>query len=424
MSSLSKTRQISSNTGFEKKELISQVLLGQNIQVLTERDALSGANPWDIICKDGQRKNVITQFKKFKTLGLGNTYIQGLWRCERIDLLFERLFALNLETKTNSIIFELPNSPYLLLEQLLYKAFNMSLIRQMDVAKTHYDLPTELYEGFLGESMKYTTGDWTGLDQIPENLTAAQHQNLDYWFKELNIQDGDVILDCGCGWGTLPDYLRHRVNITYIGITISEMQVDYCHSKFQGVEGYHFFNHSYHDRYQGILAQVGVDQITKCIFLETIEHGGTRNWPNILGNVREVISPTGLLGIQTIGADHPTLIPDPYINRYIFQHGSLGSPSQLGKAIESNRQFIKIKEYNIAENYPATLRSWNHYFQQNWENIKPHIQRILDSTPFQTVDEWKRHWEFYLLMCVGVFLAGTYPQVYQLTAKPNFFVRS
>ncbi|TVP66402.1 MAG: hypothetical protein EA342_11915, partial [Leptolyngbya sp. LCM1.Bin17] len=211
MSSLSKTRQISSNTGFEKKELISQVLLGQNIQVLTERDALSGANPWDIICKDGQRKNVITQFKKFKTLGLGNTYIQGLWRCERIDLLFERLFALNLETKTNSIIFELPNSPYLLLEQLLYKAFNMSLIRQMDVAKTHYDLPTELYEGFLGESMKYTTGDWTGLDQIPENLTAAQHQNLDYWFKELNIQDGDVILDCGCGWGTLPDYLRHRV---------------------------------------------------------------------------------------------------------------------------------------------------------------------------------------------------------------------
>ena len=422
MSSLSQVYQRIPVSSFKAKDF-DQLLISQDIRILSEQDALSGTNPWDIVCKNDQRKNVINQFKVFKTLGLGNTYIQGLWRCERIDLLFERLFALNVEGERNPIIFELLNSPYLLLEQLLYKTFNISLTRQMDVAKTHYDLPTELYEGFLGESMKYTTGDWTGLAQTPENLTAAQNQNLAYWVNELNISDGDVILDCGCGWGTLPDYLKHQFNITYIGITISDVQIDYCRAKFEGMKDYHFFNHSYHNRHQDILAQAGVEQITKCIFLETLEHGGTRNLPHILKNVREVISPDGLLGIQTIGADHPTLVCDPYINRYIFQHASLGSPSQLGKAIESNRQFVKIKENNIFEDYPATLRSWNHYFQQNWENIKPHIQRILDSTPFQTVDEWKRHWEFYLLMCMGAFTTGTYPQVYQITARPNFFIK-
>jgi cyclopropane-fatty-acyl-phospholipid synthase len=423
MSLISQVYQRTPATSLKSKDLVDQLLISQDIRILAEQDALAGVNPWDIVCRDNQRKNVINQFRTFKTLGLGNTYIQGLWHCERIDLLFERLFALDVEGKRNSVIFELPNSPYLLLEQLLYKVFNISLLRQMDVAKTHYDLPIELYEGFLGESMKYTTGDWTGLTQVPENLTAAQNQNLAYWVNELNISDGDVILDCGCGWGTLPDYLKHQFNITYIGITISDVQVDYCRSKFEGLKNYHFFHHSYHNRHQNILAQAGVEQITKCIFLETLEHGGSRNLPHILRNVREVISPDGLLGIQTIGADHPTLICDPYINRYIFQHASLSSPSQLGKAIESNRQFVKIKENNIFENYPATLCSWNHYFQENWDDIKPHIQRILDSTTFKTVDEWKRHWEFYLLMCVGAFVPGTYPQVYQITARPNFFVK-
>lgn len=406
----------------KKYRKLIDLLLSQDIHVLTEREAQSGCQPWDIVCCNDKRNYVLDRFMKFKTLGLGNTYIAGLWHCEKIDLMFKRLFDLNLETKINSIMFEMPNSLPLISEQLLYKFFNISLIKQKEVAKKHYDLPTELYEGFLGESMKYTTGDWTELEKIPENLTAAQMQNLDYWVKELQIQDGDIVLDCGCGWGTLPQYLAERFDLTYIGITISDVQVDYCRSKFSEVDNYYFYNHSYHDRYQNILAESGVDRITKCLFLETIEHGGTRNWPNILKNVRQVITQDGLLGIQAIGADHPNLVCDPYINRYIFPHGSLGSPSELGKAIESNRAFIKCHENNIAENYSATLRAWNYYFHKNWSDIEPHITKIIDSTPFSTTVEWKRHWEFYFLFCVGVFEAGTFIQVYQLTAKPNFFV--
>ena len=422
---MTSTLQINSNNQNAtpgKYHKVIKMLLGQDIQVLTESEAQSGSHPWDIICRNDHRNTMLKQFTKFKTLGLGNTYIEGLWRCERIDLLFKRLFDLNLETKSNSIIFEMPNSLPLIVEQLVYKFFNISLIRQNDVAKKHYDLPFELYEGFLEESMKYTTGDWSGLEQSPENLNAAQNQNLEYWVKELQIQDGDIILDCGCGWGTLPQYLKNRFDLTYIGITISDVQVDYCRSKFTGTNNYYFYNHSYHNPHQEILAKSGIDQITKCIFLETIEHGGTRNWSKILKNVRQVMSQEGILGIQTIGADHPNLVCDPYINRYIFQHASLGSPSELGKAVESNRQFIKYKENNIVKNYPATLRAWNYYFQKNWSKIQPHIARIIDDTPFSTTEKWKRHWEFYLLFCTGVLESGTYPQVYQLTAKPNFFL--
>ena len=398
------------------------MLREKNIRVLTEQEAQLGSNPWDIICRKNHLNYVLEQFVKFKTLGLGNSYVSGFWHCARLDLLFERLFALNLETKSNPIIFEMPNSSSLIREQALYKLFNFSLTKQYDVAKIHYDLPTELYEGFLEKSMKYTTGDWTGLEKIPENLDAAQSQNLEYWVEELQIQDGDIILDCGCGWGTLPQHLANRFDLTYIGITISDVQVEYCRAKFQKIPNFYFYNHSYHDRYQEILALSNVEHITKCIFLETIEHGGTRNWANILRNIREIITQDGLLGIQTNGAEHPVLISDPYINRYIFPHLALGSISELGKAIERDRQFKMCRASNISEHYGVTWKFWNHYFQKNWSDIEPHITKIIDSTPFSTTAEWKRHWEYFLLLCAGAYEAGTYPQLYQLTAKPNFLV--
>ncbi|NJR68582.1 MAG: methyltransferase domain-containing protein [Synechococcales cyanobacterium CRU_2_2] len=399
-------------------------LLSHGIQVLEMGETDAIAEPWDIVCLKGQRDRVLEQWVQFKTLGLGTTYIKGLWECERIDYLSRCLFELDLEARTNPILFEMPNSIWLVVEQLLYQFFNVSLIRQHDAQK-HYDLPTELYEGFLGASMKYTTGDWSGLDPLPENLDVAQRQNLDYWAEELQIQSGDVILDCGCGWGTLPQYLlEHDLgqNLTYIGITISEVQVDYCRKHFQKQPNFFFYNHSYHDSYREILAKSGVVQITKCIFLETIEHGGIRNWPNILKQVRRVMVQSGILGIQTIGSDHPSPVSDPYINRYIFPHGSIGSPSELGRAIEANRQFVEYKRRNIVADYVLTLRAWNHFFQKNWSSIEPHIDCMIQSTPFSNSQEWKRHWEFYLLLCCGIFEAGTYAQVYQLTAKPNFFV--
>lgn len=401
-------------------------LLRQGIQVLEVGNVDAIANPWDIMCQAGQRDRVIEQWVQFKTLGLGNSYVKGLWECDRVDLLARRLFELDPETRSNPIIFEMPNAIALLMEQLLYKIFNVSLIRQHDVAQKHYDLPTELYEGFLGASMKYTTGDWSGLEPIPDNLEAAQRQNLDYWTEELQIQPGDVILDCGCGWGTLPQYLLEHddwgQSLTYIGITISDVQVDYCRKKFQNQPNFFFYNHSYHDSYREVLLKSGVEQITKCMFLETLEHGGIRNWPNILKQVRRVMLQSGILGIQTIGSDHPSLISDPYINRYIFPHASIASPSELGRAIEANRQFVEHKRRNIAADYVPTLRAWNHFFQKNWSSIEPHIDCMIQSTPFSNSQEWKRHWEFYLLLCCGILEAGTYAQVYQLTAKPNFFV--
>ncbi|MEB3322463.1 MAG: class I SAM-dependent methyltransferase [Synechococcaceae cyanobacterium] len=400
---------------------LAELLLEQDIHLLSRSEA-GRALPWDIVCEEGRRDDVARGFLGWKSLGLGDAYVRGWWRCERIDLLFERLLRLNHGQRRNPIFFRIPASPRLVLDQLRYRLLNLSLLREMDVARQHYDLPAELYEGFLGATMKYTAGDWQGLEPTAGNLDAAQRQNLDHWVRELGISDGDVVLDCGCGWGTLADHLADRFDLTYIGITISAVQLDYCRARHASRNKYFFHHHSYHQRYKELLAACGQEEITSCIFLETIEHGGTRNWPAILRNVREVMAPDGLLGIQVIGSDHPIPVSDPYINKYIFPHLSIGSPSQIGKAIESDRQFVMLSQKNFSANYPPTLRAWNEIFHANWPAIEPFIGRILERTPFATTEQWRRHWEFYLLMCAGAFSAGTYCQDYQVTARPNHYV--
>ena len=59
---MSSTLQINSNQQNaipSKYNKLIQMLLGQDIQVLTEKEAQSGSKPWDIICQNERRNYVL-----------------------------------------------------------------------------------------------------------------------------------------------------------------------------------------------------------------------------------------------------------------------------------------------------------------------------------------------------------------------------
>jgi cyclopropane-fatty-acyl-phospholipid synthase len=72
-----------------------------------------------------------------------------------------------------------------------------------DVSRNIYwhsdsDLPNEFYFLFLGGSMSPSCGYFTARDV---DLETAEAQMLDYVCRKLRVQEGDRILDLGCGWG-------------------------------------------------------------------------------------------------------------------------------------------------------------------------------------------------------------------------------
>jgi cyclopropane-fatty-acyl-phospholipid synthase len=82
------------------------------------------------------------------------------------------------------------------------------------------NLPNEFYSLLLGESMCPSCGYFT----TPDNeLETAQVQMLDYVCKKLQVQEGNKILDLGCGWGAWMLHAAKRYRARVFG-TASDLQ--------------------------------------------------------------------------------------------------------------------------------------------------------------------------------------------------------
>jgi cyclopropane-fatty-acyl-phospholipid synthase len=244
---------------------------------------------------------------------------------------------------------------------------------------------------------------------------------------ELDQKTLPVILDCGCGWGSVPQYLLETLgegNFTYIGITIAQHQVNTCKIKFANKKNIHFFNYSFNDPIEVILTALGIEALDAIIFLGSLEHAGPTGTKQILENVRPLLKQNGKLYIQIVGSEHPTPLLDPFIWKYIFPNAVIMSPGEIGRFCEHNRYYRIEKIDNTWYSYFLTLMAWHSNFTKNWENYEPYIAEILKQTPWKTTREWKRQWESYLLLCAAFFQTGSYPQLYRITLSPNLNVAS
>ncbi|TSC94619.1 MAG: cyclopropane-fatty-acyl-phospholipid synthase [Parcubacteria group bacterium Athens1014_10] len=187
------------------KKILKEILSSAGIKI-------NGRNPWDIKVRHEKfYQRVLVQ----GSLGLGESYMDKWWDCQKIDQLFERIFIFQLEDKIKknwALIFEL----------LIAKIFNrQSKKRAFQVGEKHYNLGNELYENMLDKRMVYTCAYW----KEARNLDHAQENKLDLVCRKLGLREGMKILDIGCGWGSFAKYAAEKYKVEVVGVTVSEEQV-------------------------------------------------------------------------------------------------------------------------------------------------------------------------------------------------------
>ena len=68
----------------------------------------------------------------------------------------------------------------------------------------HYEVPTEFYQRVLGKHLKYSSGLFPHPNAAPaENLAAAEARMLALTCQRARLDNGQRILELGCGWGSL-----------------------------------------------------------------------------------------------------------------------------------------------------------------------------------------------------------------------------
>jgi cyclopropane-fatty-acyl-phospholipid synthase len=88
-----------------------------------------------------------------------------------------------------------------------------------------YSLTDRVVRLSLGELADFSGAKYDG--DFTLTLEEAQRRKHDYVAEQIGIEPGQRILDLGCGWGGLLNYIR-SAGATGVGVTLSSAQVAAC----------------------------------------------------------------------------------------------------------------------------------------------------------------------------------------------------
>jgi len=329
---------------------------------------VDGARPWDIQVHDDRfYQRVLAQ----GSLGLGESYMNGWWDCEKLDEFFYRVLKADLHKKVKV--------KGVLLDVLKAKAINMqSKSRAFEVGEKHYDIGNNLYQHMLDERMVYTCGYWKDAN----NLNEAQESKLELTCKKLNLKPGMKVLDIGCGWGSFAKYAAERYRSRVVGVTISKEQVELGNALCTGLP-VEIRLQDYRDL---------DEKFDRIVSLGMFEHVGPKNYKTYMKVANKCLKDDGLFLLHTIGKTDSKKTSDKWMNKYIFPNGVLPSANQITNAAKD--LFVLEDWHNFGADYDKTLMAWHENFNNNWGKIKLYENYG---------NRFKRMWNYYLLSCAGLF---------------------
>ncbi|RTR00228.1 cyclopropane fatty acyl phospholipid synthase [Halomonas nitroreducens] len=306
------------------------------------------------------------------TLGLGESYMDGWWDCERLDQMANLMLRHGLGEHSQS-----PS------ERLMYRLqsgfFNLqSRARAYIVGEAHYDLGNDLFRRMLDDTMCYSCGYWKAADGLHE----AQKAKLELACRKLDLKPGMHVLDIGCGWGSLAEHAARHHGVHVTGITISREQAELARKRCEGLP-VEILLEDYRDL-EG--------RFDRIVSIGMFEHVGHRNYETYFETVRRLLPPEGLFLLHTIGSNNSDISADPWINRYIFPNGVLPSVMHIAKA--SERHLLMEDWQNFGADYDHTLMAWLENFDAHWHEI---ADRYNERT--------RRMFRYYLSVCAGAFRA-------------------
>src|SRR5947208_3660140 len=88
-----------------------------------------------------------------------------------------------------------------------------------------YSLIDRIFRLSLGELADFSGAKYDG--DFSLSLEEAQRRKHDYVAEQIGIGPGRRVLDLGCGWGPLLNFIRSRGGIG-VGVTLSSAQADAC----------------------------------------------------------------------------------------------------------------------------------------------------------------------------------------------------
>jgi cyclopropane-fatty-acyl-phospholipid synthase len=258
----------------------------------------------------------------------------------------------------------------------------------------HYELPPELFVAALGPHRKYSCCYWpAGVATLAE----AEVRALEATCERAQLQDGQRILELGCGWGSLTLFMAERYpRATITAVTNSESQRAFVAdlAAKRGLRNVRVL----HADMNSFAAEQTVDRI---VSVEMFEH--MRNYAVLFERVASWLVPDGKFFMhvfchRSTPYEFVDQGPADWMSRYFFAGGMMPS-DDLPLRFQRHLRLEQRWRWS-GTHYAKTAEAW----LDNFDARRAEVEAVLAAAyGAAAVEQWRQRWRLFFMACAELF---------------------
>ena len=258
----------------------------------------------------------------------------------------------------------------------------------------HYEVPAEFFAHVLGPHRKYSSAWWPSR---VSDLAAAEAAALNATCDRAGLEDGQDILELGCGWGSLTLFMAARYprsGITAVSNSRSQRAYIEDVARQRGLANVRVLTEDMNT----FRAQGAFDRV---VSVEMFEH--LRNWRSMFGRVAAWLRPGGRFFLHVFcHRAVPYAFEDrdasDWMSRNFFSGGMMPS-DELAVRFQGELRLRSRWRWD-GTHYERTANAWLANMDAKRAALWPILERTYGA---KDAELWWNRWRIFFMACAELF---------------------
>src|SRR3954471_15935842 len=257
----------------------------------------------------------------------------------------------------------------------------------------HYEVPAAFFALVLGPNRKYSGCFYK---EPASTLQEAEEEALRQTVEHADLQDGQSILELGCGWGSLSLWMARQFPhslITAVSNSASQRQYIEGEAAHRGLSNLRVIT-------QDMNVFAPDARFDRIVSVEMFEH--VMNWRELMTRVGTWLKPDGRFFVHIFTHRSGAYLFDRTdAEDWIAQHFFTGGVMPSHHLIRQYADLFEVeKEWRWSGvHYQRTAQDW----LDNFDCHRDEIERVLRKVHGDETALWMRRWRWFLLATSGLF---------------------